>query len=53
MIEYKSLIFFQINFAPAFEKLRESARSFSESMPSEIRQAVDEVVEGKIYIYNF
>lgn len=37
----------QINLAPAFEKLRESARAISESVPPEIRQAVDEVVEGK------
>ncbi|EZA55586.1 hypothetical protein DMN91_009106 [Ooceraea biroi] len=37
----------RINLAPAFEKFRESARAISESMPSEIRQAVDEVVEGR------
>ncbi|CAL1685951.1 unnamed protein product [Lasius platythorax] len=37
----------RINLAPAFEKIRESARAISESVPPEIRQAVDEVVEGR------
>ncbi|XP_020284567.1 uncharacterized protein LOC109855117 [Pseudomyrmex gracilis] len=37
----------RINLAPAFEKLRESARAISESVPPEIRQAVDEVVEAR------
>ncbi|XP_014475622.1 PREDICTED: uncharacterized protein LOC106744952 [Dinoponera quadriceps] len=37
----------RINLASAFEKMNESARAFSESMPTEIRQAVDEVVEGR------
>lgn len=39
----------QINFAPAIEKITESARAISDSVPQEIRQAVDEVVEGKIF----
>lgn len=43
-------LFFQINLAPAFEKIRESARAISESVPPEIRQAVDEVVEGNVRI---
>ncbi|XP_072749837.1 uncharacterized protein Osi6 [Anoplolepis gracilipes] len=37
----------RINLAPAFEKMRESARAISESVPPEIRQAVDDVVEGR------
>lgn len=42
--------FFQINLASAFEKIHESARAISESTPPEIRQAVDEIVEGIIKI---
>lgn len=49
--------FFQINLASAFEKIHESARAISESAPPEIRQAVDEIVEGSVkidrYIANF
>ncbi|XP_014212820.1 uncharacterized protein LOC106642522 [Copidosoma floridanum] len=37
----------QVNFTPAFEKITESARAFSESIPSEVRQAANEVVEGR------
>ncbi|XP_029160704.1 uncharacterized protein LOC114932590 [Nylanderia fulva] len=37
----------RINLAPAFEKIRDSARAISESVPPEIRQAVDDVVEGR------
>lgn len=37
----------KINFAPAIEKIGESARAISESVPAEVRQAVNEVVEGR------
>ncbi|XP_003401369.1 uncharacterized protein LOC100649553 [Bombus terrestris] len=37
----------RINFAPVFEKIGESARAISDSAPEEIRQAVNEVVEGR------
>ncbi|KAI4495825.1 hypothetical protein M0802_008448 [Mischocyttarus mexicanus] len=37
----------KINFAPVFEKIGESARAISDSMPQEIRQAADEIVEGR------
>ncbi|XP_012287558.1 uncharacterized protein LOC105703632 [Orussus abietinus] len=37
----------KINFAPAIERIGESARALTESVPQEIRQAVDEVVEGR------
>ncbi|XP_016907055.1 uncharacterized protein Osi6 [Apis cerana] len=37
----------RINFAPAFEKIGESARAISDSAPEEVRQAVDEIVEGR------
>ncbi|XP_017891510.1 uncharacterized protein LOC108631852 [Ceratina calcarata] len=37
----------KINFAPAFEKIGESARAISDSAPEEVRQAVNEVVEGR------
>ncbi|EFN89934.1 hypothetical protein EAI_15233 [Harpegnathos saltator] len=37
----------RINLASAFEKVSGSVRAFSESVPPEIRQAVDEVVEGR------
>lgn len=37
----------KINFAPAIDKIGESARAISESVPQEIRQVVDEVVEGR------
>lgn len=39
---------FQINFAPAFEKIGESARAIGDSAPEEVRQAVDQVVEGTL-----
>lgn len=42
--------FFQINLASTFEKIHESARAISESTPPEIRQVVDEIVEGIIKI---
>ncbi|KYN12859.1 PREDICTED: uncharacterized protein LOC108767081 [Trachymyrmex cornetzi] len=37
----------RINLAPAFEKIQESVRTFSESAPPEIRQAVNEIVEAR------
>ncbi|KAK2579927.1 hypothetical protein KPH14_007607 [Odynerus spinipes] len=37
----------RINLAPAFEKIGESARAISDFMPQEIRQAADELVEGR------
>ncbi|KAF7407997.1 uncharacterized protein V1477_004606 [Vespula maculifrons] len=38
----------RINFAPAVEKIGEVARTISDSMPQEIRQAADEIVEGRV-----
>lgn len=46
----QAINFFQINLAPTFEKIHESARAISESAPLEIRQAVDEIVEGNVRI---
>ncbi|OXU22419.1 hypothetical protein TSAR_010530 [Trichomalopsis sarcophagae] len=37
----------KINFAPVFQKIGESARAVSGSIPAEVKQAVDEVVEGR------
>ncbi|XP_011163936.2 uncharacterized protein Osi6 [Solenopsis invicta] len=37
----------RIDLASAFKKIHESARAISESAPPEIRQAVDEIVEGR------
>ncbi|XP_012255472.2 ATP-dependent RNA helicase DED1 [Athalia rosae] len=37
----------QINFSPMIEEFSNSARALSSSVPDEIRQAVDEVVEGR------
>ncbi|XP_017752399.1 PREDICTED: uncharacterized protein LOC108545370 [Eufriesea mexicana] len=37
----------RINFAPTFEKIGESARAISDAAPEEVRQAVNEVVEGR------
>ncbi|KOC70945.1 hypothetical protein WH47_04931 [Habropoda laboriosa] len=37
----------RINFAPAFEKIGDSARALSDSAPEEVRQAVNEIVEGR------
>ncbi|KAL6263593.1 hypothetical protein P5V15_006382 [Pogonomyrmex californicus] len=37
----------RINLGSVFEKVHESARAISESAPPEIRQAVDEIVEGR------
>ncbi|OXU22418.1 hypothetical protein TSAR_010529 [Trichomalopsis sarcophagae] len=37
----------RINFSPALEKIGESARALSESVPTEVREAVNEVVEGR------
>ncbi|KAI4491856.1 hypothetical protein M0804_003248 [Polistes exclamans] len=38
----------KINFAPVFEKIGESARVITDTMPQEIRQAADEIVEGRV-----
>jgi len=48
VVEFKPINLFQINLASAFEKIHKSARAISESAPPEIRQAVDEIVEGSI-----
>ncbi|XP_034179152.1 DUF1676 domain-containing protein Osi6 [Osmia lignaria lignaria] len=37
----------RINLAPTFEKIGQSARAFSDSAPEEVRQAVNEIVEGR------
>ncbi|XP_015114463.1 uncharacterized protein LOC107039395 [Diachasma alloeum] len=37
----------RINFAPAIQKIGESARAMVESVPEEVQQAADEVVEGR------
>ncbi|XP_014212872.1 uncharacterized protein LOC106642569 [Copidosoma floridanum] len=37
----------KINFSPALEKINESARALGESIPVEVRQAADEVAEGR------
>ncbi|XP_043266995.1 uncharacterized protein Osi6 [Venturia canescens] len=37
----------RINFAPAITKIGESARAMVDSVPEEVKQAVDEVVEGR------
>ncbi|XP_015173238.1 PREDICTED: uncharacterized protein LOC107064741, partial [Polistes dominula] len=38
----------KINFEPVVEKIGESARALTDSMPQEIRQAADEIVEGRV-----
>ncbi|CAL7938064.1 unnamed protein product [Xylocopa violacea] len=37
----------KINFAPAIERIGLSARAISDSAPEEVRQAVNEIVEGR------
>ncbi|CAG5078230.1 Protein of unknown function [Cotesia congregata] len=37
----------RINFAPVAEKIGQTARAMVDSVPQEVRQAVDEVVEGR------
>ncbi|XP_057340905.1 uncharacterized protein LOC130677980 [Microplitis mediator] len=37
----------RINFAPVVEKIGQTARAMVDSVPQEVRQAVDEVVEGR------
>ncbi|XP_015585283.1 uncharacterized protein LOC107263014 [Cephus cinctus] len=37
----------RINFGPAIDSLGESARALADSIPQEVRQAADEVVEGR------
>ncbi|XP_058793664.1 uncharacterized protein LOC131665642 [Phymastichus coffea] len=37
----------RINFSPVFTKISESARALSESIPVEIKEAANEVVEGR------
>ncbi|XP_046753581.1 keratin, type II cytoskeletal 2 epidermal [Diprion similis] len=37
----------QINFSPMIEQVSNSARALTESVPEEVSQAVDEVVEGR------
>ncbi|XP_003705505.1 DUF1676 domain-containing protein Osi6 [Megachile rotundata] len=37
----------RINLAPTFERIGQSARAISDSAPEEVRQAVNEVVEGR------
>lgn len=37
----------QINFAPAMEKIGQTARAMVNSVPTEVKEAVNDVVEGK------